>query len=1176
MKISGIDFPNSLLNALRNDHLVVFAGAGVSIPQPAGLPTFRQLAEAVATGTGEGLQEGESEDRFLGRLHDKGQQVHLQAAQELQKNAPKPTEIHSGLLALYRTLDSLRVVTTNFDTLFEEAAKHRFGAPPEVFWAPALPLGRDFNGIVHIHGSIDNPPNMVLTDTDFGRAYLIEGWARRFLVDLFQTFPVLFVGYGHNDTIINYLVRALPVDRRPNRFVLTDESSGNRWQTLGIEPVFFAKVDSDDYAALYEGVAGLSKDARRGILDRQRDLTEIAKNSPSIDKEAMDRVEESLSDPAHTRFFTEAASHIDWVRWLDERGHLESLFGVDPNLALGDAERLLGRWLAGTFVKDHPDEMFRLIAKHRMRMHHEFWDTLGHAIASQNDTPWEPDTLERWVSLLLATAPPQPKSYVLLRLGERCVESDLMDSLLDVFRMMSDPKLSIKERLAIFETAPGPSTTAEVIQIHKQYELDQLWKTGLKPNLDDVAEPLLDQLVDNFTTRHRTLCAWQAAGKEWDPDSYWRSAIEPHEQDAHPESVDVLIDAARDSLEHLITAKPEIAANWCDQRIRSDVPVLRRLAVHALYLRGDLTPNAKIDWMLDKIVIHDQMAHHELFRIIRAIYPSATPEQRQSLIEEVHKFILPGEEGEDTAGTIAYQKFTWFSWLSDSDPDCSLVKQHVEEILEGYPEFKPRKWADLTHYRTMGSIGHRSPWSADELLSSPAKEWTYKLLAFRGTDEFGEEAEDRVGLVRAVEEAATQDFEWGLELADDLTQSERWESDLWGPLMNSWARQQGANEQGKVLNRLLWRELHKSHTKTIAKTLVALVNGGDMSYASGLLSKANQVATTLWDNLDENEPVMSIEGWYGKAINHTAGILTKFWLCSISSWYNELDPHPATISEEYSEFLEKIVEDHNTAGRLGRSAIARELAFIMDVDQQWAIEHLLPSFESENQEDRQASWEGLLYGRISPPVADALEGAFFDALSDIDELFGPEGKSRKLFIRSYTELVAYFVDDPLSSWIPTFFESASVEDRRKLAWNLTDILRHMETERQKELWDRWLQKYWENRLLGTPAKLDPSEAGAMLHWVPELHSQVPAAVDLAIQMQNPQLEYCSIVSDLNRGEMGERYPQATAKLLIYLANCNLPRWGWHQGKELIEKLIQSGLPEDLKDKLKDIPVKLGL
>ena len=38
MKIAGVDFPEPLLAALRDGRLVVFAGAGVSMGLPAGLP----------------------------------------------------------------------------------------------------------------------------------------------------------------------------------------------------------------------------------------------------------------------------------------------------------------------------------------------------------------------------------------------------------------------------------------------------------------------------------------------------------------------------------------------------------------------------------------------------------------------------------------------------------------------------------------------------------------------------------------------------------------------------------------------------------------------------------------------------------------------------------------------------------------------------------------------------------------------------------------------------------------------------------------------------------------------------------------------------------------------------------------------------------------------------------
>ena len=186
---------------------------------------------------------------------------------------------------------------------------------------------------------------MILTDADFGRAYLSDGWARIFLLDLFRTFTVLFVGYAHNDTVMNYLARALPVDQTPPRFVLTDEADGSRWGILGIKPVFFVKPDKYDYTGLYEGVAGLSEYATRGILDWQSAITRIATAPPSLDQEEMDLVEDGLSDPVHARFFVEAASNIEWVKWLDENGHLESLFGTGSRPILEEPARRY--WVVG-------------------------------------------------------------------------------------------------------------------------------------------------------------------------------------------------------------------------------------------------------------------------------------------------------------------------------------------------------------------------------------------------------------------------------------------------------------------------------------------------------------------------------------------------------------------------------------------------------------------------------------------------------------------------------------------------------------------------------------------------------------------------------------------------------------------------------------------------------------
>ena len=130
MRLAGVDFPRRLTEALQSDELVVFAGAGVSMGTPANLPNFEDLATAIAEGTGEAQQESELVDRFLGRLKSKGTNVHERAADALREGTPEPTALHGDLLRLYRTPQSVRVVTTNFDALFEQAAAHVFDQPP--------------------------------------------------------------------------------------------------------------------------------------------------------------------------------------------------------------------------------------------------------------------------------------------------------------------------------------------------------------------------------------------------------------------------------------------------------------------------------------------------------------------------------------------------------------------------------------------------------------------------------------------------------------------------------------------------------------------------------------------------------------------------------------------------------------------------------------------------------------------------------------------------------------------------------------------------------------------------------------------------------------------------------------------------------------------------------------
>ena len=81
--------------------------------------------------------------------------------------------------------------STGSDLHFTTAATDLFG-PDRVphYVGPALPPGRDFRGIVQLHGSLgQRQDQLVLTDRNFGAAYMAEGWAARFLVGVMTTFP---------------------------------------------------------------------------------------------------------------------------------------------------------------------------------------------------------------------------------------------------------------------------------------------------------------------------------------------------------------------------------------------------------------------------------------------------------------------------------------------------------------------------------------------------------------------------------------------------------------------------------------------------------------------------------------------------------------------------------------------------------------------------------------------------------------------------------------------------------------------------------------------------------------------------------------------------------------------------------------------------------------------------
>ena len=260
----------------------------------------------------------------------------------------------------------------------------------------------------------------------------------------------------------------------------------------------------------------------------------------------------------------------------------------------------------------------------------------------------------------------------------------------------------------------------------------------------------------------------------------------------------------------------------------------------------------------------------------------------------------------------------------------------------------------------------------------------------------------------------------------------------------------------------------------------------------------------------------------------------------------------------------------------------------MTVDEEWTREYLLPLFEPDSA-DFQAAWDGFVAtGRLSPPVAEALKEPFLNAVTRISTDLCHQ---RHGFVECYTVMLIYVVDDVLDIWIPKLFEYGSHQgqpDNREptlllddnstipeiFALKVTECLQQLSDSEKQELWQRWLKDYWQNRLYGRPAPLTANEANLMLDWLPELNTEFPEAVSLAIQMPLPSLQHTRILACLVTDKTWEHHPDSVAKLLIYLWKCNIPTHYIDTVPKIIAPLLESDISPERKQKLEDIRIQL--
>ncbi|HSH60085.1 MAG TPA: SIR2 family protein [Acidimicrobiales bacterium] len=1173
MWITGqVDLPPGLIAAQQRGDLVVFVGAGVSMDAPSSLPSFAGLTERIAVGAGVEPPTGSVPlDQFLGDL-DGRIDVHQRVHDIISIVVSEPNALHRALVRLPKGNLDIRIVTTNYD-LHLSTARAELGGASSEFDGPALPLGNDFSGIVYLHGSVRQHPRfLVVTDRDFGHAYLTEAWAARFLHAMFRQYVVLFVGYSHDDVVMTYLARALPSDAV--RFAMTPASDAGRWRRIGITPIPYPVSPTNGHSELVRALAKWADDSHMGLLGQRERIRTLVQVPPPDDPADRSYLEAAVADPGQVGFFTEFATGEDWLTWASEQPAFKELFGQAP--ASGVISRTLSLWFS-SFAVDDALSGVALLTAQRLggRLSPELWWTVAQAFHAADPNP---SCRNEWAVVLTSTAPDDTADFLEYMLvacrwpTDRHLALLLLDYLVQV-RLVLGPTWTPVDPDEGGDRGPGRYVHADVRLRGDDHWLDEAWAEVFRPNLADCAGDVIVISERHLRDAHRRLRLLGKATDHWDPISFQRSAVEPHEQDHVGREVNVLIDAARDSIEHLLKADAQGASAIVDDWSRSEVPVLRRLAIHAWTNRSDRTVDEKVRYAVTSGWLYAPSLKHETFQLLKTTLPEASPDVVDAVVDAAS-----AGPAERTGRSSDYEVFNLLSWVTTLVPDAESAQAALAAVRTDHPDFAPRDHPDLNSYMETGWVPEQLPMTvADfhDIVSRDVGEAVEAVIRYReASSPFdGPTLGDALGLVVQTVADHPED---GYRLLNALA------GDAEAVRVVGGAVVRGLGASSKTIDDwtpLIDHLLAMPDLSLVADDVSELLEEGSRNRESGLrpenLQAARRLAGTVWPHLSGS----SVDGgeWLSRAINSGFGRIAEFWLHSISIEIRAAGEEWAGLDEVTTATLDMMVGATTEDEALAAVVAASQLHFLFAADEEWTTKTLLPLFDWTRDEHRaEQAWDGFLsWGRWNDRLlAAGLRVAFERSFSKLGAKFDEEHRWR------FCEHVAGIV---VSSSIPDIgmemakglVAVADAASRASFASAIASVLKELPAEVAVARWDAWIKDYLADRVAGVPRPMSREEATEVARWLLHLGDRFPAAVALVAETPAGLGEHSDVLYRLKDADLLTTYPHDVVKLVTQLArHTEPPFWGCSFLGAIVDR-VRSSVDQALLTQLVEEALRLG-
>lgn len=1182
-----LDIPDDVIAAQEAGELVVFVGAGVSRGGTSDLPLFDGLTDQIGAAIGKVRDPDRKDyDALLGEWEEHhGVRVHEAAQSIIGNKNSRPNEAHRLLLRLFKKQEHIRIVTTNYDRHFTTAAQEMDFSLP-IYRAPALPLGDDFHGLVFLHGSVeDKPNNLVLTDADFGKAYLSQGWARTFLQALYAQFHVLFIGYSHTDILLSYLARGLPARDRRRRHAIQAEGVSHRWKSLGIEVIPYTLPHANLDAGLARWVQ-LSSYQPYEIRERIRQIVAGAEgpalviggeNTPQGDgltdpiqlsRDSGDFLSRVFRDPNSTSWFTERASDTRWIPWLHDAKHLPSLSDETPLSQLTGVPAQLVGWVIEQLLPSHKPDTLSIYARLGGALGPSAWWWAVRTFVVNHTDPrlWESPFLHHWLVAIQQGCAPRYDYSSVSRLVGILVEKGQVDHALSLFEKM----------LQIFAVWTEPTTrrhrdTPAAVNAKisaDKYDLQEAWN-AIKP-VRTVANN--ERLFRMLTTCVENIyAALGPLSGGFDPVAGMRIVFDEPRTEHDPYDSADLVPVM---LLEVLKTRGGSAGGIGEQQIHLwlDSPQVgwHRFAIYALRVDDTIPPGRKAELILNHGLVypHGWQVQHDPEVLVSGIFSQIPQPLRVKLLEQIASgpTISPQENRtqEEISGSAEGIRNGFLVRLAlahRDDPDVSafMLRLGMKPPESGDPdsELNPRDF----NFGLVRDL-ERSSRTVDELLEKTPESQLDYFLSYQGDTWSGP---NRTGLLGNVVKAANQRLEWARSLIVALISQGQPEGDLWDRLVwgLTWHTKEPEFRRWILIEIMpqvdpsawsvdVWRGWsHHLFSLGESKTFEGLSPEEWAVLVSWSVRAWD--ATHLTPGGDEGGD--NITKALSRAINHPAGRAVDFWMTYLSHLRRSDPSTPHVWPDELQSRVSTLMDMNSDMRLMGLAVFGQNLAFLRYALPEWTKSYLYPLLDiRENPTLGLCVWTAWLhFGRLSAELASELPPFFEAARIDLLNV-GKETPGR--FI-SYLAVLAVgpLAPPDCARWLRNILRTTTPEQR---SWWIEEVARcagDLTPERQHEVWTKWAKAHLEACVLGQFGTPSAPEFEAFLHWPVGFYTVGDEVLKQVKRFDVQPVKQLGIFFELKQAGVAKEAPDFVARYLRWLlADVPTKRYGYYGLDDVISEI----------------------